>query len=101
MNDTRVTIIKIFRITDKKEGKKNFPFTFKTELNTDDKVTNIKTKFREISDELDTCDRKPFAKRLARFGTTAKFGTHHNEIQQKRKDNPGIKITWASYEAMS
>ena len=29
-------------MTDKKEGRKNFPLTFNTELNTDDKVTNIK-----------------------------------------------------------
>ena len=34
--------MKMLRITDKKEGKKNFPFTFKTELNTDDRVKNIK-----------------------------------------------------------
>ena len=42
LKDTKATIIKMLRITDKKEGKKNFPFTFKTELNTDDRVTNIK-----------------------------------------------------------
>ena len=42
LNDTKVTIIKMLRITDRKEGKKNLPFTFKTELNTDDRVTNIK-----------------------------------------------------------
>ena len=42
LNDTKVTIMKMLRITDKKEGKKNFPFTFKTELNTYDRVTNIK-----------------------------------------------------------
>ena len=29
-------------MTDKKEGRKNFHLTFNTELNTDDKVTNIK-----------------------------------------------------------
>ena len=29
-------------MTDKKEGRKNFPLTFNTELNTEDKVTNIK-----------------------------------------------------------
>ena len=34
--------MKMLRITDKKEGKKNFPLTFKTELNTDERVTNIK-----------------------------------------------------------
>jgi hypothetical protein len=36
------TIMKILRMTDKKEGRKNLPLTFNTELNTDDKVTNIK-----------------------------------------------------------
>jgi hypothetical protein len=34
--------MKILRMTDKKEGRKNLPLTFNTELNTDDKVTNIK-----------------------------------------------------------
>ena len=37
-------------MTDKKEGRKNFPLTFNTELNTDDKVTNIKkTPFKNFA----------------------------------------------------
>ena len=35
-------IIKPLSITDKKDGKKNFPLMFKTELKTDDSPTNIK-----------------------------------------------------------
>ena len=32
----------MFKITDKKDGKKNFPFILRTELNTAESVTKIK-----------------------------------------------------------
>ena len=42
LNIKSVPIINKFRMTDKNDGKKNFPFTFKTELITAESVTNIK-----------------------------------------------------------
>ena len=42
LNIKRVPIISTFKMTDKNDGKKNFPFIFKTELITAESVTNIK-----------------------------------------------------------
>ena len=42
LNIKRVHIINTFKMTDKKDGKKNFPLMFKTELITAESVTNIK-----------------------------------------------------------
>ena len=42
LNIKRVHIINTFKMTDKNDGKKNFPLIFKTELITAESVTNIK-----------------------------------------------------------
>ena len=42
LNKNKASIIHTFKITDKKEGKKNFPLIFKIELKTAERVTKIK-----------------------------------------------------------
>ena len=72
------------------------------------KLTDIQPKFREIFAVPISCKGKAFSKRLGRFRKKAKFGHTYDEIIQRRKDNPGMKIndlqniewTWEPYENM-